>query len=85
MLTIGERVEQKCLKTSAHPSPAPGHLKNVLTFFSSELDTEGTITPDEEGTQEMGDSSMEVTEEMTEKANEERAQGSMAMAEGEAC
>ena len=43
---------------------------------------EGTITPDEEGTQDMGDPSVEVTEEMRDKANDERTQGSIALADG---
>lgn len=48
-----------------------------------ELDMDGTITPDEDVSQEMGDPSLEVTEEMRDKANEERSSGSMALAEGE--
>ncbi len=52
------------------------------TSLLSDLDMEGTITPDEKGTQEMGDASVEVTEEMREKANEERTQGSIALADG---
>ena len=43
---------------------------------------EGAITPDdEEGNQEMGDPSLKVTEEMRDKANEERTQGSIAAAD----
>jgi len=48
-----------------------------------ELDMEGTITSDEDLSQEMGDSSLEVTDEMREKAQEERTQGSMALSEGQ--
>ncbi len=48
-----------------------------------ELDMEGTISPESDPPQEMGDSSKEVTEDMRDKAQEERAQGSMKMAEGE--
>lgn len=58
----------------------------VLLFLSSylaELDDEGTIPPDDDPPQEMGDHSIEVTEDMRDKAQEERQQGSMAMAEGE--
>ena len=47
-----------------------------------ELDTEGTIPPDDDPPQQMGDRSIEVTEDMRDKAQEERQQGSMAMAEG---
>ena len=47
-----------------------------------ELDTEGTIPPDDDPPQQMGDRSVEVTEDMRDKAQEERQQGSMAMAEG---
>ena len=43
---------------------------------------EGTITPDEDLSQEMGDVSLEVTEEMRDKANDERTQGSIALADG---
>ena len=48
-----------------------------------ELDMEGTITPDEDVSQEMGDCSLEVTDEMREKAQDERTQGSMALSEGQ--
>ena len=44
---------------------------------------EGTIPPEDDPPQEMGDPSIEVTEDMRDKAQEERTQGSMAMAEGE--
>ncbi len=44
---------------------------------------EGTIPAEEDPPQVMGDSSKEVTEDMRDKAQEERAQGSMAMADGE--
>jgi hypothetical protein len=43
---------------------------------------EGTITPDEDLSQKMGDTSLDITEDMRDKANEERTNGSMAMAEG---
>ncbi len=43
---------------------------------------EGTITPDDDVAQQMGDSSIDVTDEMREKAQEERMSGSMAMSEG---
>ena len=49
---------------------------------ATELDTEGTIPPDDDPPLEMGDRSIEVTEDMRDKAQEERQQGSMAMAEG---
>ena len=58
-------------------------LIRVLCVHSLELDTEGTIPPDDDPPQEMGDRSKEVTEDMRDKAQEERAQGSMAMAEGQ--
>ena len=51
--------------------------------MNTELDTEGTIPPDDDPPQEMGDRSIEVTEDMRDKAQEERQQGSMAMAEGQ--
>ena len=47
-----------------------------------ELDMEGTISPDEDLSQEMGDSSLEVTEEMRDKAQEEKMQGSIALSDG---
>jgi suppressor of tumorigenicity protein 13 len=53
-----------------------------LLTIHVELDTEGTIPPDDDPPQEMGDRSVEVTEDMRDKAQEERQQGSMAMAEG---
>ena len=52
-------------------------------MLATELDTEGTIPPDDDPPQEMGDRSIEVTEDMRDKAQEERQQGSMAMAEGQ--
>ena len=55
----------------------------MVTMPTAELDTEGTIPPDDDPPQEMGDRSVEVTEDMRDKAQEERQQGSMAMAEGE--
>ena len=51
-------------------------------FFFVELDTEGTIPPDDDFSHELGDPSIEVTEEMREKAQEERMEGSMAFSEG---
>lgn len=51
-------------------------------FLVLELDMEGTITPDEDLSQEMGDLAVEVTEEMRDQANEERTQGSIALSEG---
>ncbi len=51
--------------------------------FLTELEMEGTIPPEEDPPQVMGDSSKEVTEDMRDKAQEERTQGSMAMADGE--
>ena len=56
-----------------------------LHFFLSELteiDTEGTIPPDDDPPQEMGDSSVEVTEEMLEKSQEERSNAMMAVSNG---
>ena len=47
-----------------------------------DLDMEGTIPPEDDPPQAMGDPSIEVTEDMRDKAQEERTQGSMAMAEG---
>ena len=47
-----------------------------------DLDMEGTIPPEEDPPQAMGDPSIEVTEDMMDKAQEERTQGSMAMADG---
>ena len=55
----------------------------LITGTPTELDTEGTIPPDDDPPQEMGDRSIEVTEDMRDKAQEERQQGSMAMAEGQ--
>lgn len=56
---------------------------DLFSVTIADIDMEGTITPDEDVSQQMGDSSVEeVTEEMRDKANEERSQGSMAMAEG---
>ena len=43
---------------------------------------EGTITPDEDLSQEMGDPSVDITEEMRDKAQEEREQGSIALSDG---
>lgn len=51
-------------------------------FLVPDLDMEGTITPDEDISQEMGDSNAEVTEDMRDKASEEREQGSIALADG---
>lgn len=45
---------------------------------------EGTITPDEVLSQEMGDPSIEVTEDMRDKAQEEKTQGSMTVSDGTA-
>jgi suppressor of tumorigenicity protein 13 len=50
-------------------------IVNLLTIHV-ELDTEGTIPPDDDPPQEMGDRSVEVTEDMRDKAQEERQQGS---------
>lgn len=44
---------------------------------------EGTITPDNDLSQDMGDPSVEVTEDMRDEANEERTQGSIALADGQ--
>lgn len=54
----------------------------IMLYIPVELDTEGTIPPDDDAPQQMGDRSIEVTEDMRDKAQEERQQGSMAMAEG---
>lgn len=53
--------------------------------FSPDFDAEGTVTPDEDVSQEMGDDSLDVTEDMRDQANEERTQGSIALAEGMWC
>jgi suppressor of tumorigenicity protein 13 len=48
-----------------------------------EMDTEGTVPPDNDPPQPMGDPNTEVSEEMDEKARELRGQAMMASAEGE--
>lgn len=53
-----------------------------FTCDPSDLDMEGTITPDEDLSQEMGDATLEVSEEMRDAANEKRSEGSIALAEG---
>lgn len=50
--------------------------------YPSDLDMEGTITPDEDLSQEMGDATLEVSEDMRDAANEKRTEGSIALAEG---
>ena len=56
----------------------------VISFLSLvEFDMEGIVAPDEDLAQEMGDPSVEVTEDLRDKAHEERTQGSMAVADGE--
>lgn len=54
----------------------------MYLMLSIELDMEGTISPEDDPPQEMGDPSKEVTEDMRDKAQEERTQGSMTMADG---
>ncbi len=56
----------------------------MFVSFLIELDMEGTISPEDDPPQEMGDPSKEVTEDMRDNAQEERTQGSMAMADGKA-
>ena len=47
-----------------------------------ELDMEGTVTPDDDLSQDMGDPSLEITEDMRDQANEKRTEGSIALADG---
>ena len=54
----------------------------LLLLFCFRVGHEGTITPDEDLSQEMGDPSVDITEEMRDKAQEEREQGSIALSDG---
>ena len=56
------------------------NIELFLLFI--ELDMEGIITPDENVSQEMGDPLLEVTEDMRDKAQEERVQGSICISDG---
>ena len=47
-----------------------------------ELDMEGIITPDENVSQEMAEPLLEVTEDMRDKAQEERVQGTICISDG---
>ena len=55
---------------------------HFFPYKYTEIDTEGTIPPDDDPPQEMGDSSVDVTEEMLEKSQEERSNAMMAVANG---
>ena len=67
-----------------------GHCSFLFSCFINielfplfvELDVEGIITPDENVSQEMGDPSLEVTEDMRDKAQDERVQGSICISDG---
>ena len=56
------------------------NIELFLLFI--ELDMEGIITPDKNVSQEMGDPLLEVTEDMRDKAQEERVQGSICISDG---
>ena len=54
----------------------------VFLFFYTEIDTDGVIEEDKDEPQEMGDASLEVSEEMMDQSNDKRSQAMAASSEG---
>ena len=54
----------------------------MCVLLLTELDDEGVIEPDTGAPQEMGDDSLEVTEEMMDQANDKRSEAMAAVSDG---
>ena len=54
----------------------------MFLFFYTEIDTDGVIEEDKDEPQEMGDASLEVSEEMMDQSNDKRSQAMATSSEG---